>query len=140
MTIRQGGAGSVRANRLEVRQGGVGRADATDVHVEQGGIGLARGERIDVRMGAVGAALGRQVEIRQGFARLAASTGSVQMEQAGAMTVIANEVRMGPSSGAVLVVARRVQGDVRALFDWRAGAAFGVAVGLVLALFGRRRR
>jgi hypothetical protein len=140
VTIRRGGAGRVNAERLEITQGGVGRAEAGEIHVEQGGVGLARAQRVEVRMGGVGAAIGEEIELNQAFARLAVSTGSVKMEQAGAMTVVANDVSFGPQSGVVFLIARRVQGDVRTLFDWRAAAAFGAAVGLVLALIGPRRR
>jgi hypothetical protein len=90
-------------------------------------------------MGAVGAALGDRVELHQAGARLVAARGPVRMEQAGALTLLANEVTMGPQSGAVFLLARRVQGDVRTLFDWRSGAAFGLAAGLVLALVGGLR-
>jgi hypothetical protein len=38
------------------------------------------------------------------------------------------------------MLAQRVEGDVRALLDWRAAAAFGAAFGFVAALVRRGRR
>ena len=54
--------------------------------------------------------------------------------------LIANRVQFGPNSGAGLVIAARVEGDVRTLFDWRGALAFGAAAGVVMAIFRGRRR
>ena len=133
--MRRDAAGSVVAQRVEIVQGSAGRAQADQIEVRQGAIGFARGDEVRVQMGAVGLAVGEQVELRQGFARIAAARGNLRLEQAGAMTVVADRVTMGPRSGAIFVIARRVEGDVRTLFDWRSAAALGLGIGSVLALF-----
>jgi hypothetical protein len=141
--LTQGGIARADAAQIAVHQGGVGRAEAEEISVRQGGIGVARGDRIRVDMGAVGAALGTDVHVRRAFSRLAAARNAVTLEQAGAMTVVANRVEMRPRSGAIFVFARRVEGEVRPIFDWRSGAAFGAVAGLIVAaaqlLRGRRR-
>jgi hypothetical protein len=38
----------------------------------------------------------------------------------------------------VFLLARRVEGPVRALFDWRGAIAFGAVAGLVASLLRRR--
>jgi len=38
----------------------------------------------------------------------------------------------------LVLIARRVDGDVRTLLDWRGALAFGVAFGIVSAIFRRR--
>jgi hypothetical protein len=129
--IGQAGAREVAAERIEIRQGGAGRAEATEISVRQGGIGLAQAERISLEMGAIGAAVGSQVEVRQGLSRLTAARESVRMEQSGALAVLANRVEVGRQSGVVFLFARNVEGDVRPLFDWRAGLAFGAGAALV---------
>ncbi|HET7678360.1 MAG TPA: hypothetical protein VFK38_10985 [Candidatus Limnocylindrales bacterium] len=134
VSIVQGGAQEVRAERVDIKQGGAGRVESSEINVRQGGIGLARGERIQVEMGAVGVALAGNIEIHQGIGRLVAARDSVRLEQAGAMNVIANRVEMGPQSGAVLVIARNVTGEVRTLVDWRAGVAFAVTLGVIGAI------
>jgi hypothetical protein len=93
-------------------------------------------------MGAVGAAVGRRVDLRQSLSRLAAARDSVHLEQSGVLTVIANRVEVGRQSGVVFLFAWNVQGNVRTLFDWRAGLAFGVGAGLIAFVAGllpRRR-
>ncbi len=141
--LGQGGAREVTAERIEIRQGGAGRAQGTEITVRQGGIGLAQAERISLEMGAIGAAVGGDVELRQGVSRLTAARGSIRMEQSGALAVLANRVEIGRQSGVVFLFARDVHGDVRPLFDWRAGLAFGAGAALVAAatrLLPRRGR
>ena len=84
-------------------------------------------------MGGVGLAVGGGVAIRQGGVR-AVLARDVHIEQGGAQNVIAGNVTFGPRSGAFIVVARKVEGEVRAVLDWRGGLAFGVAFGLVAGL------
>lgn len=123
---------------LDLTQGAVGRVDAQDVAISKGAVGMARGERVSVEMGAVGAAFGDEVRITQ--AAVGTTLGrSVTLEQAIVRTVIARDVVVRRPSAVVFLIARRVEGDVRALLDWRAALAFGVAFGVIARLFGRRR-
>ena len=52
---------------------------------------------------------------------------------------MANTVKMGPTSGAFLVIARKVEGNVRTFVDWRGAIAFGAAFGIVASVLRRRR-
>jgi hypothetical protein len=138
VTIR-GGAETVTATNVDLRQGGIGRARATDIAVSQGGVGLARADRVSVELGGIGAALGGEVSITQGGA------GSIlareaRVEQSVVRTLVANQVHVERATGVVFLIARRVDGNVRAILDWRGALAFGAAFGLVTGLLRRTRR
>ncbi len=141
--IERGGIGAARADTVEVHQGGIGRLVATTVNVSQGGVGAARAERLTVEMGGVGAAMAGHFELSRGAARSVLAR-EAHLEQSFAQTVVANQVTMGRGSGALLVIGRRIEGDVRTLLDWRGALAFGAAIGLVVGLVrrgpGSRRR
>ena len=107
--------------------------------VTQGGVGAVRAERLSVELGGVGAAMTDQLDVRQGVVG-AVIARDAHFEQAGVRTLIANRVHFGPNSGAGVVLAARVDGDVRTLLDWRGAIAFGAAAGVVMALFRGRRR
>jgi hypothetical protein len=124
LTIEQGGLGAVTAGEVSVTQGGIGAARAQSVSVELGGIGAAMTNQLTVRQGLVGAVIARDASF----------------EQAGVRSLVANHVAFGPNSGAAVVIAARVEGDVRPLFDWRAALAFGLAAGAIGALLRGRRR
>jgi hypothetical protein len=127
------------AGSLTIQQGGIGALTATDVAVTQGGVGALRAERLSVELGGVGAALANDLDVRQGFVG-AAIARDARFEQAGVRTLIANRVHFGPNSGAGVVLAAHVEGDVRTLVDWRGALAFGAAAGVVMAIFRGRRR
>jgi len=110
-----------------------------DIAVRMGGIGIARGERVSVELGAIGLAVGGDVSIVQGAAR-AVVARDVQMKQTLASTVMAGSVTMDRQSGAFIVIARRVDGTVRAVLDWRGALALGAAMGVAIALLGRRKK
>ena len=122
---------------LDIRQGAIGRVDAEDVAVVQGAVGAARGDRVSVEFGAVGAALGGDVRVSRAAVG-AVVARRVLLEQAFARTVVAQEVVVRRPSAIVFLVAQRVQGDVKVLFDWRAGLALGAALALIGRLIRRR--
>ena len=63
----------------------------------------------------------------------------VHLEQTIVRTVIANEVKADRTTGVLVLIARRVEGDVKTILDWRGALAFGAAFGIVSALLRRRR-
>lgn len=138
LVLHRTGADAMSAVNIDVSQGGIGRARATDIALSQGGIGLARGERVSVEMGAIGAAFGSEVRLTQGAAGSILAR-DVRIEQAGVRTIVANHVTAERTTGVVFLLARRVEGDVRAVLDWRGALAFGAAFGLIVGLLRRRR-
>jgi len=54
----------------------------------------------------------------------------VHIGQGGAGSVVAAKRDIEKQSGTVLVIARRVEGNVRTMLDWRGALAFGAALGI----------
>jgi hypothetical protein len=120
----------------EVRWGAVGSASAAELFVHQGAVGAVRAERVSVEQGAVGAVASREFHLTQGVAR-AVVANDVTVEQGFVRAMLANRVRMGDRSGAFIIIANRVEGNVRALLDWRSALALGAVLGLVIAFVRR---
>ena len=66
-------------------------------------------------------------------------SSQARLGQAAVRTLVAREVVVERPSLVGFLVAQRVSGDVRVLFDWRGAVVFGVLVGL-LSRLGRGRR
>jgi hypothetical protein len=140
ISVTQGGVETVTATNVEVRQGGIGRAQAADIAVSQGGIGLARGERVTVELGGIGAALASELRMTQSAAGSIIAR-DVRIEQSAIRVLVANNVQSTKTTGVLFLVARKVEGDVRTLLDWRGAIAFGAAFGVLVSLLrGRRPR
>lgn len=130
--------GAAMTGALDLSQGAIGRVDAQDVAISKAAVGMARGEKVSVEMGAVGAVFGDEIRVTQ--AGVGNTLGrSVTLEQAVVRTVIAQDVIVRRPSAIGFLIARRVEGDVRALLDWRAALAFGAAFGVIAGLLRRRR-
>src|SRR3954447_192696 len=154
LRIERGGIGEATAGAVDVHMGGIGALSAEDVFVQWGGVGAARADKLGVEFGGVGAALAGEVRVTQGWARSVVAREAT-LEQAFARTVIAQHVDVRRPSVVLVLVAQRVEGDVRALVDWGGALAFGAAFGLVAGIvraasdqsrkparvpWGRRRR
>lgn len=139
LSLRQGGINVAEARQIDLRQGGITRAQADDIAVTQGGIAMARGERVSVEIGAVGLAVGGEVRLTQAVAGSILAR-EVRIEQGGARTIVASHATFERASGTVMLIAARVDGDVRTILDWRGALAFGAAFGLVAGLVRRARR
>ena len=112
--------------------GGIGALQAEDVRVQWGGVGAARAERIGVEFGSVGAALAGELHVNQGFA------GSVVAREATVgqgvvRTLIAQRVTVTRPTGVLVMIAARVEGEVRPVLDWRGALVAGLAIGFVSA-------
>jgi hypothetical protein len=115
--------GGIRAEQVGVRLGAVGGIAAT---------------RAEVRQGSVGGILASQAEISQAYVGSAAA-GSLRVEQSLVRAAVANTFSAGPSTTVVFLVARRLDGTPRVLFDWRAAAVVAAAA-VALRLVARIRR
>ena len=141
VTIRQGGARSVRAREVSIHQGGAGRLQAEQVSITQGGIGLARTGNAQVTAGAVAMVVAKgDVELKAAAAKVVLARGEVELEHSAA--VVAAAPRMSISDSAVgVLLARHVDArNVRVLFGLREAIAFGAAAGIALGLFKAFRR
>jgi hypothetical protein len=137
ISVAQGGIQNVVATNVDLRQGAIGRAQATDIAVSQGGVGIARADRVSVELGGVGAAIAGEIRITQGGASTVLAR-EVHLEQSVVRSLIANNVHAERTTGVLFLVARRVEGDVRTLLDWRGALAFGAALGVVSAVLRGR--
>jgi hypothetical protein len=122
---------------LDVRLGGIGRTDAEDVAVTWGGVGLANARSVSVELGGLGLGIGEQVRVTQSVARTVIG-GEVELEQTVSRVVIGGRVSFRRASGAIVVLAGRTDGEVRALLDWRGALAIGATIGLILRMLRRR--
>ena len=113
----------VRAEHVELSQGGANAIHATSVNVNQGGAGVVRASEVSVSQGGIGVARAERIAVHAGSSIAVAAAGEVTFE---------------PDSNVMLLIARNVSGQVRPLIDWRAAAAFGAGLGLVVALLRRR--
>jgi len=135
--VQGGSIGSAMARSISVERGALGRAQADEVIVTLGALGGARATHLVVEKGALGGAIAGDVRVRQGYVQ-GVIARDVTIEQGGARTVIANHVTLGRQSGALIAVARTIDGEGRVLLDWRGALALGAAFAVIAALLRGR--
>jgi hypothetical protein len=119
---------------VELARGAVGGIRAQDVHVRSGVVGGIAGEHASVEMGLVGAIAAREASVSQAVVRTVLAQ-DVRIEQSLVRTVVANQVQVGPTTAIAFVLARRVDGNPRILFDWRGALALAAVFGALAAVF-----
>jgi hypothetical protein len=113
---------------------------ASQMTVQRSLVGRARGHSLRLRQGVAGMALARDLSLRQGAGWLLAGL-KLRAEMAATQWLVGGVVQARQVL-AVAVIAGRVEGQVRCLFDARGAFAFGAGVALVstcLRLVVRRR-
>lgn len=138
IVMRQAGARTVQADTVSVRQGGVVQMDAEQVDMLQGGVVLAQTK--DAHLTASEAGLVHAtgtVDMEQSGAVALVAGGAVTMDQSGVVLMAAPEVH-ADEANSVFLLARRVDGTVNTVFGPREtlllGAAAGAATGFVFLL------
>lgn len=137
--VERGGIGEATASSVEVKLGGIGRLDAEDVFVQFGGVGAARADHLSVEFGSVGASAAGELRVQQGIASNVIAREAT-IDQGLVRTLIAQRVTVRRPSAALVVIAARVDGEVRALLDWRGALALGLGFGVVAAIASALRR
>jgi hypothetical protein len=124
MSMSGGAIGTARADAIDVSQGAVGavRADAVDIDTAAVGIAIAREASVDAAI--VGPLIAREAHVDRVIAQ----------------GILAQQVEVTGGALTVFLVAQRVEGSVRTVFDWRGAIAFGAAFGIVAALLRAGRR
>jgi hypothetical protein len=110
--VRRAVVGGIASDRVTVGQGVVGGVMASDVSIGRGVVGGILAERVSVVQG--------------GAARIVG--GDVSGDQGGGGLIAGWNLRLGRGSFAGAVLAARVDGEVRALFDWRGVLAASLAI------------
>jgi hypothetical protein len=134
-----GSVDSVAVDVLDFERGAIGGVRATDVSARLAAVGGIAANHASVEQGAVQGILAREATIRQGLVRGVVAQ-HVHVEQSLVRGVFANTVEVGPSTGILFAVARRIDGDARVMLDWRGALAFGASLGAFLALIRFSRR
>jgi hypothetical protein len=128
-----GALDAVAVDVLEFERGAIGGVRATDVDAHLAVIGGIAANRASVEKGAVSGIVAREATIRQGLVR-GVLARDVRVEQALVRVVVANTVQAGPTTGILVAVARRIDGEAKILVDWRGALAFGAGLGAFLAV------
>ena len=140
LQVERGGIGEATADTVELRMGGIGRLDAEDVFVQFGGVGAARADVLNVEWGGVGPAAAGELRVTQGVVGNVIAREAT-IDQGFVRMLIAGHVTVTRPSAALVVLAARVDGEVRALVDWRGALAFGLGFGVLAAVSrGLRKR
>ncbi|MFL5675048.1 MAG: hypothetical protein ACJ779_08580 [Chloroflexota bacterium] len=137
VSVTQGGISRVEATSVDVRQGGIARADARDVTVTMGGIAVARADQVTTEMGGIGLSVAGEARVSQSFVRTMFAK-DVQVDQGAVWSLAAGRVTFKRRGFAGVVIAGRVDGDVRTLLDWRGALAVGGVAAVLLAIARRR--
>lgn len=138
ISVTQGGISSATAETIDIYQGGIGRAQATgDIAVSTGAVGLARAQTVSLDRGVLGAAIGSEVRVTQSFTSFVGSREAT-VDQSLVRTVIGGHVTLRQPSAIGILIAARVEGDVRPVIDWRGALAIGAVAGIIVGLLRRR--
>ena len=116
-------------SQLELREFSVRSLEAPQVEAEKVAVGRIRGGTVNITQGLAGGALAKDVTIRQGAAAGVAG-GKVVLEQSGAQWIFGGLVQ-AKNVFAITVVAAKVEGQVKCLFDARGAFAFGAGLAIV---------
>jgi hypothetical protein len=135
--INEGGITTAIADAIDIQQGGIVRATATDIAVTNGGIVLAQGATVSLDRGFAVGAIGRDTRLVQSAANVVGGLDAT-IDQSLVMSLVANEVTLRQPSAVGVLIAARVDGDVRPMLDWRGALVFGAVFAIISRLLRTR--
>lgn len=134
VSVSGGAIRAAKAEAIDVSSGAIGAANAETIDVSLGAVGAIRATTAAIDTAAVGAVAASEVRIDTAFIGPILAR-EVHLERAIAQSVLAQRVSVHGNALTMFLVAQRVDGNVRAMFDWRGGLAFGAVFGLIVGVF-----
>ncbi len=140
MVRMQGGSvGQIIADEIEARQVSCGSLQARQIEFHGGMAGMLQGQHIELTQSPAVMARAEHLVVRDGSLG-AVYTQSAQLDHTQVGLVVARQVQSGGALRTTVLLAGHVDGPVETLFNTSqallAGLTSGVAVGLVLYVFG----
>ena len=103
-----------------------------------GGIAIARASRVSTDRSGVAIALSGESRFQRSFVRNILAR-DVRLDQSAAWSVFGGRVTFERQSFAGVVIAQRVEGNMRPLLDWRGALVIAAVAGVVTAVARRGR-
>lgn len=125
-------------SQLELREFSVRSLDAQQVTAEKVAVGRVRGGTVALTQSASGAALGKDIRLDRSAAVLLGAA-KISAERTGVQWLIGGLVQ-AKQVFAITVIAAKVEGQVKCLFDAKGAFAFGAGLALVGGLLRVLRR
>lgn len=119
-------------SNLELREFSVRSLEASHVDVEKCAVGKVRGGTVGLNQSAAGATLARDVSLTRSAGGLVVG-GKVIAEQSGTQWLVGGLVQ-ARNVFAITVIAARVEGQVKCLFDTKGAFAFGAGIAVAASL------
>lgn len=121
----------VEGNEISIRQGAALQVNADKIDMKAAGIGLARSQTMEVSTSNAGVLLaGDTAHLDLSSSQLVVSGGSVTMEQSASVGVVGKDISLRDSA-VVFLVAKNVSGEVTTIFGPREAVIFGAVAGMV---------
>jgi hypothetical protein len=124
--------GDLDGDALDLQLARVEALNAAEVTAERSVVGRIRARYVRLRQSPAGIVLGRDVELRQSAGLVLAAT-ELNVERSAGQWLIGGLVQ-ARQVFAVAVVAGRIEGQVKCLFDARGAFAFGAGAALMTGL------
>jgi len=145
VNVTQSSAESVEAEEVHLRQSAAQTIDADTVDMTWSAAQVVEAETVNMDQSAVLSIRAESANLGQGASAGVIMGQEVSLENSAAVAVIGQHQVNASGVRTVLLIAREVSGDVRALLDPRGALFFGLGIGGVLGLLSllrpfRRRR
>ncbi|HSW63229.1 MAG TPA: hypothetical protein VLH56_07970 [Dissulfurispiraceae bacterium] len=137
--IRQSTIRAVEGGHIELQQVAALSIDGDRVEVTQGAAVLMKGESLTLNQSVSMFAASTTANINFSCTPVSVSRGDSTVNRSAVGVLVANEIR-AENSTSILLIGRKVQGNITTLLDWRSAAAIGAVAGGIFGLFTLFRR
>jgi len=148
LELTKGEAQVVEGEFINVKQSTVRAVEGGHVELQQVGALTIDGEKIDATQGAACIMRGRELSLNQSisaisiaddmflnfsFSPISMARNNADVNRSAVGVIVSKEIK-SENTSSLIMIARKVEGNVTTLLDWRSALAFGAVVGGVLGL------
>lgn len=139
VNIKQSTVRAVEGGHVELQQVGALSIDGEKVEVTQGASAIIRGDDVSLNQSMSAITAADNVSINFSFSPLSISRQQTDISRSAVGLIVGKDVN-AESTSAILVLAKKFDGSVTTLLDWRSALALGATIGGIWGLLSLLRK
>ncbi|HXX80002.1 MAG TPA: hypothetical protein VEI46_00505 [Thermodesulfovibrionales bacterium] len=139
VNIKQSSIRAVEGGHVELQQVGALSIDGERVEMTQSASAITHGDDVDINQSMSVIAVGNTISLNYSFSPLSLTRDSAAVNRSAVGIIGAREVHAEHTS-AIMLIAKKVEGEVTTILDWRSALALGAVVGGALGFLSLFRK
>jgi hypothetical protein len=133
INIKQSTVRAVEGGHVELQQVGALTIDGERIDATQGAACIIRGRELSLNQSISAVSIADEASLNFSFSPISMAKNNTDVNRSAVGIMVSKEIK-SENSSSLIMIAKKVEGKVTTLLDWKSALAFGAVIGGILGL------